>query len=413
MLKVTPELLRFLGYYISEGSINTARKNNTMALYNKDPAVLGDMKKCAELVCGSKARERAVDGWGTCTELRLSNKVIFEFLKAACGHTSAKKRVPGFVFGLSKERIGQFLSGLYAGDSHIRESSITYYTISRQLANDVAYLLAALGIVGRIKRKPYGAKSGDIYTVTFHKKSEMETFAKYVDPVGKKVKLRAFGRPEKARLLGQRGLSSQAGDKIGGAYIDTIESVERVDLAKPVDVYDFSVPGTQNFVGGFGGVFLHNTGHSALATIHAASISQLIDRLITPPISLPPSLLENVNIIVFLTHAKLKGSYVRRADTIVEIVGIKANMPVGKKVFEWDPGKDVFEPRERSVILSAISKRVGMTEDELRNDIMRRKQILEWMLKERVFDYREVARVVNMYYTDPERLMKLIAEWQG
>ena len=65
------------------------------------------------------------------------------------------------------------------------------------------------------------------------------------------------------------------------------------------------------------------------------------------------------------------------------------------------------------MILSAISKRVGMTEDELRNDIMRRKQILEWMLKERVFDYREVARVVNMYYTDPERLMKLIAEWQG
>ncbi|MCK4714971.1 MAG: type II/IV secretion system ATPase subunit, partial [Candidatus Aenigmarchaeota archaeon] len=55
------------------------------------------------------------------------------------------------------------------------------------------------------------------------------------------------------------------------------------------------------------------TGHPSLATIHAASINQLVDRLTTPPISLPPSLIENINTIVFLSLSRHSGRYIRRA----------------------------------------------------------------------------------------------------
>ncbi len=152
------------------------------------------------------------------------------------------------------------------------------------------------------------------------------------------------------------------------------------------------------------------TGHASLSTIHAASISQLIDRLISPPISLPPGLLENLNIIVFLTHAKLHNDYVRRADTIVEIVGIAGDRPVGNTVFAWDPVADRFEPRERSVVLRNIAKRTGLSEAQLQEDLLRRRQVLEWMLANSIDDYREVARIINLYYTNLPRLMNFIAQ---
>jgi len=150
------------------------------------------------------------------------------------------------------------------------------------------------------------------------------------------------------------------------------------------------------------------TGHPSLATIHAASFSQLVDRLITPPISLPPSLLENINIVIFLVLSKMKGSYVRRADSIVEIVGVKESRPVTKKIFKWKPITDKFEIKEKSVILSAISEKLGLTEEGLREELARRKRVLEWMLEHGIFDYRDVAKVISTYYTNPERIMDLV-----
>ncbi|MBI4019769.1 MAG: Flp pilus assembly complex ATPase component TadA, partial [Candidatus Aenigmarchaeota archaeon] len=77
-LKLSPELLRFLGYHISEGTINTARKNNSMAVYNKNKEVLSDMRRCIKSITGKMPKEREVKGYGTATELRFNNKTLFE-----------------------------------------------------------------------------------------------------------------------------------------------------------------------------------------------------------------------------------------------------------------------------------------------------------------------------------------------
>ncbi len=150
------------------------------------------------------------------------------------------------------------------------------------------------------------------------------------------------------------------------------------------------------------------TGHPSLATIHAASFPQLVDRLITPPISLPPALLENINIVIFLVLSRMKGSYVRRADSIMEIVGVKESRPVTKKIFEWKPVSDSFDIVEKSVILSSITKRLGVTEDKLKEEMARRKSVLEWMLEQNIFDYKDVARIISTYYSNPERIMDLV-----
>jgi flagellar protein FlaI len=152
------------------------------------------------------------------------------------------------------------------------------------------------------------------------------------------------------------------------------------------------------------------TGHSSIATIHAATITQLVDRLTTPPISLPPSLLENIDIIVFLTLTRLGGKYVRRADKILEVTGVKDNVPMANTVFSWKPSEDSFKTDEKSVTLRSIAERQALDETELKDELARRKGVIEWMYKQEIYDYREVARIISTYYTNPERVMTVIGE---
>jgi len=150
------------------------------------------------------------------------------------------------------------------------------------------------------------------------------------------------------------------------------------------------------------------TGHASLATIHAASISQLIDRLTTPPISLPPNLIENVNIVIFLVLSRYRGKYIRRADSIMEIRGMDGEKPITRDVFRWNPMKDDFAVRSDSVVLSTIAARQGLTDEQIEEELLRRRMVLEWMVGQGIYDYREVSRLISSYYSDPERIMSLV-----
>lgn len=151
------------------------------------------------------------------------------------------------------------------------------------------------------------------------------------------------------------------------------------------------------------------TGHPSLATIHAASISQLMNRLTTPPISLPPSLLENIDIIVFLLFSRLRGNYVRRADCVLEVTGIKDKIPVTREIFNWKPLDDSFSSVGKSIVLHKIAIKLGITQDSVKEELIRRKSVLEWMIAQEIYDYREVARVVNVYYNNPQRVLNLVS----
>ena len=150
------------------------------------------------------------------------------------------------------------------------------------------------------------------------------------------------------------------------------------------------------------------TGHAGLATIHAASLPQLVDRLTTPPISLPATLLENINIIVFLVLSRLKGRSVRRADNILEITGVRNDKIVTSTIFSWKPVSDSFETVEKSINLKSLSKRLGWTDAAIKNELFRRKRILEWTLEHKMFDYKEVARIIETYYSNPEKVINMV-----
>ncbi len=154
------------------------------------------------------------------------------------------------------------------------------------------------------------------------------------------------------------------------------------------------------------------TGHAGLATIHADSLEKLIDRLTTPPINLPPSLLEILDVIILVKRFKYKGEFVRRVTNIYEVKGYDA---VNKKlrcveVFTWNPRNDEIEVASKSYLLEKMREIAGMNEKELAIELSNREKLLQWAKEKGIKNYRDLGRLFAQYYSDPVRVMEMIGE---
>lgn len=149
-------------------------------------------------------------------------------------------------------------------------------------------------------------------------------------------------------------------------------------------------------------------GHPGLSTIHAENFSKLVDRLTSPPIELPPNLLENLDVIVFLRRIKRGRRYLRRVSDSLEVVGYdrKESAPKTKKIFSWDPSTDAFKGEENSMLLGKIATVSNMNQSEIAEEIEKRSKVLEWLVVRKITDYRKIAAIINLYYTSRELLLE-------
>ncbi|MCD6590829.1 MAG: type II/IV secretion system ATPase subunit [Candidatus Aenigmarchaeota archaeon] len=152
------------------------------------------------------------------------------------------------------------------------------------------------------------------------------------------------------------------------------------------------------------------SGHSSLGTIHAGSVEDVIKRLETPPIELSASLIETLDFIVIMVHAKEKGKSARRVKGIEEIESIdpKTGSAHTLRVFDWIPSSDQFsEHLEESYLLRRIAFTKGVPYEKIVEELKNRVNVLKWMQKFGVNDFREVKGIVDLYYKDPS----IIMEW--
>ncbi|MEM5776828.1 MAG: type II/IV secretion system ATPase subunit [Candidatus Aenigmatarchaeota archaeon] len=155
-----------------------------------------------------------------------------------------------------------------------------------------------------------------------------------------------------------------------------------------------------------------SSGHPSLTTFHAGSIDTVIKRLTTPPIELSASLVESLDVVVIMSHAKEKGKSARRVKEIEEIKTIDPDTlkVVTNRVADWDPSSDKFNFYGKSITVEKICHFKGILSEDAWMEIARRKTILEWMLKNGIKDYEKVSSLINEYYKNPEKVLSRVGE---
>ncbi|MFH1424956.1 MAG: type II/IV secretion system ATPase subunit [archaeon] len=154
------------------------------------------------------------------------------------------------------------------------------------------------------------------------------------------------------------------------------------------------------------------TGHPGISTIHAESMAAVVNRLRTPPINLPASLVQHLDILIVVTRQRLQGKYMRRTKEIVEVIGydMEKDWPKVNTTYEWVPAKDKFNYTGKSLILKDVMETMGSDPAGIFSEVERRMKVLEWMQENGVRDYKNVGRVIHEYYQSPDTLMERIGE---
>ncbi|MEM2068220.1 MAG: type II/IV secretion system ATPase subunit [Nitrososphaerota archaeon] len=150
------------------------------------------------------------------------------------------------------------------------------------------------------------------------------------------------------------------------------------------------------------------TGHGGLSTVHAESIETAVRRLTSPPMNIPPSHIPLLDVLCLVERTLLpkpfKGAtFGRRMRYVWEIADYEKYITIA----EWDPLSDIFVVEfDKSVLLDQIALRWGKKKTDMIREVLKRKALLDWMVKKDVKEINEVARIIYSYYTDPERLIR-------
>jgi len=151
-----------------------------------------------------------------------------------------------------------------------------------------------------------------------------------------------------------------------------------------------------------------SSGHPSFSTFHAESVETLVRRLETPPISLPPSLVDSLDIVCSVMHLKEQRKNIRRLRQAEEIIRVEQELGTVKtnKVFEWNPIEDTIAYKANSYILQKINRKTGISIEKLEAEIKKRAALLAKMQEENIVTHEEVTGIVNMYYEDPEGILR-------
>jgi flagellar protein FlaI len=155
-----------------------------------------------------------------------------------------------------------------------------------------------------------------------------------------------------------------------------------------------------------------SSGHPSISTFHAGSVDTLIKRLTTAPIDLSISLIESLDVVIVMIHAKEKGKSARRIREVVEIESVdpKTDEVKTRTIFKWDPVTDTYKKVSESIKVEKVTFAKGGTMEHAKKEIERRKRIIEWLKFKNIRDYAEVTKLINLYYKEPRKLMEMIGE---
>lgn len=154
-----------------------------------------------------------------------------------------------------------------------------------------------------------------------------------------------------------------------------------------------------------------STGHTSFSTLHADSVDATIHRLEYPPLSVPRSMMQALDVFAVQSQVFVGKKRERRNFDITENLGID---PITKniktmKIFEWIPANDSFTGLGASLsskILEDIAKFNAWSAEKLREEVEIRKKLLE-LMAERGATPEEFISAIRTFQVNPEKVKEL------
>ena len=152
-----------------------------------------------------------------------------------------------------------------------------------------------------------------------------------------------------------------------------------------------------------------HTGHSIYSTMHADTAQQVKRRLTEAPMNIPLAEISSLHLILVQYRDRRRG--IRRTMELTEVMttaGETTNLELNP-LYRWRPRRDKFEQVNKPIrIYDELNLHTGMTVDEIKEDINQKKNIIKWLVKNKVYDIDKIGNVFKMYYKEPERLIKTV-----
>lgn len=157
-----------------------------------------------------------------------------------------------------------------------------------------------------------------------------------------------------------------------------------------------------------------HTGHSVYTTFHANTADETIRRFINPPVNVPSTMLEAVHLNIVMFRNRRLG--VRRMLQVAEFIPerragkeeVKANV-----LYRWRGSDDKVVPHGESIrLFDELSLHTGFARSEISEELKKKEQVLEWMIKHAVHDVKDVGKIIAEYYAEPETILEKVKKNQ-
>ncbi|MBT0159329.1 type II/IV secretion system ATPase subunit [Candidatus Bathyarchaeota archaeon A05DMB-2] len=151
------------------------------------------------------------------------------------------------------------------------------------------------------------------------------------------------------------------------------------------------------------------TGHGGMCTMHAENLDSAVKRLTQKPMDISPAYIPLMNIVLSVQRVHLTKDNEKRAFRRVITVNEIADYEDYRMPFKWQPAKDNYlMDFDKSVLLTSIAERQGISKKDLIEEIERRRDVLHWMRERNIRSYRDVAAIVAEYYARPKHIYEKV-----
>ena len=138
-------------------------------------------------------------------------------------------------------------------------------------------------------------------------------------------------------------------------------------------------------------------------TVHADDTQDTIVRMTNPPIEVPKLMINAIGGIVTLFRHRRLG--IRRVLEFAEV----SRTGDATVLWRWNSRQDTFvQIGEMARLADTIMLYGGYTRNEMLEEIEEKRKILEWMVKNKVFDVDATGYIIANYYKDKNNVLDIV-----